>query len=244
MLSALQNNIDDIAKDRSIRVVILKGKGRAFSAGHDLKQMRATPSKDYYRNLFAKCGRLMTSLMEMPQPVIAQVSGMAAAAGCQLVATCDLAVASDESRFATPGINVGLFCSTPAVPLSRNISQKRAFEMLTTGDFIDAQTALDFGLVNKVVPLDGLDDATLAMARRITSKSATSIAIGKKMFYRQLAKPDFKEALDYASKVMACNMMDVDTSEGIDAFIDKRKPTWQKERESDDKISTSAAPEI
>ncbi len=226
MLAALQAELDRLAVDRTIRVVVLAASGRAFCAGHDLKEMRATPDQDYYRDLFARCSRMMLSIQRLPQPVIAKVHGLATAAGCQLVATCDLAVAAEAARFATSGINVGLFCATPAVALSRNVPRKQALEMLLTGDFIDAATALRWGLVNRVVPADQLDAATQALADAILSKSGVAVATGKGMFYRQLGL-DTEAAYRYAGEVMAGNMMAEDAAEGIDAFIQKRPPVWR-----------------
>ncbi len=226
MLAALQSALEEIGVDQAVRVIILAARGKAFSAGHDLKQMRARPDQDYYNRLFAQCGRMMLTILRIPQPVIAKVAGIATAAGCQLVATCDLAVAAEEARFATSGINVGLFCSTPAVALSRNLARKRAFEMLVTGSFIDASTALDYGLVNQVVPGDQLDRATEELARKIAAKSPVAVRTGKEMFYRQLAM-GIEEAYGFAGETMACNMMAEDVAEGIDAFVEKRSPTWK-----------------
>ncbi|MSQ59271.1 MAG: enoyl-CoA hydratase, partial [Betaproteobacteria bacterium] len=186
MLGELQMALESIEQDTSVRVVVIAGNGPAFCAGHDLKQMRATPRKDYYEKLFAQCSRMMMTLLRIPQPVIARVHGIATAAGCQLVAQCDLAVASENAKFAVSGINVGLFCSTPSVPLGRNVLRKQAMEMLLTGDFIGARTALERGLVNAVAPLEGLDAAVADLARRIKSKSAVAVATGKRMFYKQM----------------------------------------------------------
>jgi enoyl-CoA hydratase/carnithine racemase len=187
--------------------------------------MRANPSQDYYRRLFAACSETMLAIVRLPQPVIAKVHGIATAAGCQLVATCDLAVAAEAARFATSGINAGLFCSTPAVALSRNVPTKPAFEMLVTGDFVSAAEAKDLGLVNRVVPADELDAAVGELAGKIIAKSPVAVRMGKEMFYRQREK-DLDGAYAYAAEVMACNMMAEDAGEGIDAFIEKRKPTW------------------
>ncbi|MGF1611794.1 MAG: enoyl-CoA hydratase [Kiloniellales bacterium] len=225
MLAALQGELDALAADKTVRVVVLAGAGKAFCAGHDLKQMRAKPDQAYYERLFAQCSRMMRSLLALPQPVIARVHGVATAAGCQLVASCDLAVASTEARFATSGIGVGLFCMTPGVALSRNLGRKRAFEMLFTGDFVDAETALELGLVNRVAAPEALDEEVAALAERIVSKSGAAIAAGKRVFYRQL-EMDLEQAYDYAAREMACNMMFADAAEGIDAFIEKRKPVW------------------
>ena len=225
LLGALQSAFNALAGDRSVRVVVLEAAGKAFCAGHDLKQMRATPSQEYYDELFAKCSAMMLSIVNLPKPVIAKVQGVATAAGCQLVGTCDLAVASTDAQFAVSGIDVGLFCSTPSVALSRNVPRKRAFEMLVTGEFISAQTALEYGLVNAAVTPQALDGAVIELASRIQAKSQTAVETGKRMFYRQLEK-DLGDAYRYAGHVMACNMMAGDASEGIDAFIEKRTPTW------------------
>ncbi|WP_418321027.1 enoyl-CoA hydratase [Piscinibacter sakaiensis] len=226
MLEALQRQFDAIATDESVRVVILAAKGRAFCAGHDLKEMRAEPSTAYYRELFARCGRMMMAIQQLPVPVIAKVQGVATAAGCQLVATCDLAVASKQARFAVSGVNLGLFCSTPAVALSRNLGRKAAFEMLVTGDFISADEAMAKGLVNRVVAPDELDAAASALAASITAKPRVAVSIGKSLFYRQLEK-GIEAAYDDAGNAMACNMMDEAALEGVQAFIDKRKPDWK-----------------
>ena len=230
LLAALQQTLDTIAADDDVHVVILAANGRAFCAGHDLKEMRNppndTPDLDYYRSLFATCGGVMKTIASMQQPVIAKVQGMATAAGCQLVGTCDLAVAADSATFAVSGINVGLFCSTPAVALSRNVSRKRAFEMLATGDFISAAQAADWGLINRSVPDETLDEATDALAQRLLEKSAVALRTGKKMFYQQLEQ-GLSGAYDYAGETMACNMMAEDTMAGIDAFIQKKTATWK-----------------
>jgi enoyl-CoA hydratase/carnithine racemase len=226
LIDALQTALDEIAADKEVRVVVIAGEGRAFSAGHDLKQMREHPERGYYAALFARCRRVMNTLREIPQPVIAQVQGIATAAGCQLVASCDLAVAASDARFATSGINVGLFCATPAVPLSRDVSRKRAFELLMTGEFIDAETARDWGLVNRVVAPDQLGAEVEALAREIASKSRVAVETGKRMFYRQL-EMTLDEATAYAAEVMARNMLAEDAGEGIDAFLGKRAPLWK-----------------
>jgi enoyl-CoA hydratase/carnithine racemase len=226
LLGQLQTQLDAVAGDATMRVVVLAGAGPAFCAGHDLKEMRARPDHAYYRDLFERCSRMMLTIAQIPQPVIARVHGIAAAAGCQLVAACDLAVAGVEARFATSGINVGLFCSTPAVPLSRNIASKHAFEMLMTGDFIDAETALRYGLVNRVVPAADLDRSVTDLARRIADKSPVAVAAGKRLFYRQ-RELNPAAAYDIAAAAMACNMMAEDTGEGIDAFLQKRPPVWR-----------------
>ncbi|MCH7880193.1 MAG: enoyl-CoA hydratase [Proteobacteria bacterium] len=225
MLSELQQALDDIAKDDSIRVIIIAAQGKAFCAGHDLKQMRSSEDRAFHQALFEQCSRMMLTINQISKPVIAQVNGIATAAGCQLVAACDLAVASEASRFAVSGINVGLFCSTPSVPLSRNLSRKQAMHMLLTGDFIDAQTALDYGLVNQVVADDELEEATRAMAQKIVAKSSLAISLGKQMFYQQL-NMGLADAYEFAGERMTCNMDSEDAREGIDAFIEKRKPKW------------------
>jgi enoyl-CoA hydratase/carnithine racemase len=209
-----------------VRVVVIAGSGAAFCAGHDLKQMRANPAKAYYDKLFAQCSRMMMTVTRLPQPVIARVHGIATAAGCQLVAQCDLAVASDNARFAVSGINVGLFCSTPSVSLGRNLPRKQAMEMLLTGDFIDAATAKERGLVNRVVPAEALDAEVQALADAIIKKSPVAVSTGKKMFYKQV-EMGMDAAYEYAAEVMACNMMAADAGEGIDAFMQKRPPEWK-----------------
>src|SRR5215510_10998271 len=226
LLTELQTALGAIEKDQSVRVVVIAGSGPAFCAGHDLKQMRATPRRAYYDQLFAQCSDVMQRIVRIPQPVIARVHGIATAAGCQLVAQCDLAVASENAKFAVSGINVGLFCSTPSVPLGRNVLRKQAMEMLLTGDFIDGRTAVARGLVNRCVPADQLDAAVKELAHKIISKSAVAVAIGKKMFYKQL-EMGLEGAYQYATEVMACNMMAEDVAEGIDAFSSKRPPVWK-----------------
>ncbi len=226
MLSVFQQHIDEIESDPAIRCVVISAKGKAFCAGHDLKQMRANPSQEYYQNLFKQCAKLMQSLVALPVPVIAQVQGIATAAGCQLVATCDIAVASEQAKFAVSGINAGLFCSTPAVALSRNINTKDAFKMLVTGEFIDAKTAMEKGLINDAVPEGQLETKVKEITDSICAKAPVAIRIGKTMFYKQL-EMNLVDAYAYAGDVMACNMMEEDTSEGIDAFIEKRKPKWK-----------------
>lgn len=223
MLCALQQAIDSI--DENDRVVVIKAAGKAFCAGHDLKQMTEQSDQAYYNKLFKTCSHFMNSLLNIKQPVIAQVQGVATAAGCQLVANCDLAIASDQARFAVSGINVGLFCSTPSVPLSRNVARKRAFEMLMTGDFIDANKALEWGLLNQVVTAESLDDAVNALANKIIAKSAVAVSTGKKLFYNQLEMP-LQDAYVLAGETMACNMMTEDVSIGIDAFKEKREAKW------------------
>jgi len=226
LMSALQTELDGIAADAGARVVILAGAGKAFCAGHDLKEMRANPAKAMQRVLFDQCSRLMLTLVRMPQPVIARVHGIATAAGCQLVSMCDLAVASDNSRFAVSGVNLGLFCSTPSVGLARNLGRKQAMEMLLTGEFIDAPAALARGLVNRVVPLAQLDEEVRKLTDSIVAKTPVAIRAGKQMFYRQL-EMGLDEAYELASETMACNMMADDAKEGIDAFIAKRQPRWR-----------------
>jgi enoyl-CoA hydratase/carnithine racemase len=225
LLAALQDALDRLAADPAARVVVLAGAGRAFCAGHDLRQMQAHRDPDSYRRVFAECSRLMMRIQAMPQPVIARVHGVATAAGCQLVAMCDLAVASSAARFAVSGINVGLFCSTPAVALSRNVPRKAAFEMLVTGDFIDAATALERGLVNRVVAPERLDDEIAGLAAAIVAKPAAAIALGKSLFYRQL-EMGTAAAYQIAGQTMACNLMDEAAQEGVNAFLEKRPPNW------------------
>jgi enoyl-CoA hydratase/carnithine racemase len=226
MLVALADELGALAEDPAVRVVVLAARGKAFCAGHDLKQMRARPELDYYRALFDKCSALMQAIAALPVPVIARVQGLATAAGCQLVAQCDLAVASTEARFAVSGINVGLFCSTPAVALSRAVGRKAAAEMLFTGDFIDAETALARGLVNRVAAPEALDAAVDALAGSIAAKSPVAVRTGKAMFARQL-ELGLADAYAFAGEAMACNMMAEDAAEGIDAFIAKRRPVWR-----------------
>jgi enoyl-CoA hydratase/carnithine racemase len=226
LLAELQAALDAIDADDSVRVVIIAANGKAFCPGHDLKQMRSSEEREFHQALFEQCSKMMLSINQLQQPVIARVHGIATAAGCQLVAMCDLAVAAEEARFAVSGINVGLFCSTPAVPLSRNMGRKQAMHMLLTGDFISAQTAQQYGLVNEVVPAAELESATLALAQKIVARSAHAIRIGKDMFYRQLPM-DLSAAYAYAGERMTCNMDSHDAREGIDAFIQKRKPEWK-----------------
>ena len=226
LLAELQAALAAIAQDASVRVVVLAGAGKAFCAGHDLKQMRANHAKASMQELFAQCGRVMMTLVRMPQPVIARVHGTATAAGCQLVAMCDLAVAAEAARFAVSGINVGLFCATPSVALGRNLGRKQAMEMLLTGDFIAAAEAQQRGLVNRVVPLEQLDAEVKKLTDSICGKSAAAVALGKQMFYRQL-ELGLDAAYDLATETMACNMMCADAGEGIDAFMQKRQPEWK-----------------
>ena len=225
LLDELQAALDRVAADGSARAVVIAAAGKAFCAGHDLKEMRAEPSQGYYERLFAQCGRMMMSIQQLPVPVIAKVQGIATAAGCQLVAQCDLAVAVREARFAVSGVNLGLFCSTPSVALSRNLSRKAAFEMLVTGDFISAEQALAKGLVNRVVDAAQLDAEVEALLSRIVGKPRAAIAMGKALFYRQL-ETGIESAYDDAARTMACNMMDTGALEGVQAFIDKRPPKW------------------
>lgn len=228
MLASLQAQLDALAQDSRARVVVLAASGKAFCAGHDLKEMRAHTDRAWQQALFTQCSLVMLSMLRLPQPIIGRIHGMATAAGCQLAATCDLAVASTEARFAVSGIKVGLFCSTPSVALARNIARKQAMEMLMTGDFIDAQTACERGLVNRVVAPAALDAAVQDLAARIQAQSAAVVATGKAMFYRQL-EMGVSEAYDYTAEVMADNMMQADAGEGIDAFMQKRAPEWRHE---------------
>jgi enoyl-CoA hydratase/carnithine racemase len=227
MLAALHTTLNTIADDSSVRAVVLGGAGKAFCAGHDLKQMKANPSMEYYQRLFDDCSGLMMRIQSLPQPVIARVHGIATAAGCQLVAMCDLAVAADTARFAVSGVNLGLFCATPSVPLSRNLSRKAALEMLLTGDFIDAVQARQQGLVNRVVPADALDSEVARLAKSICAKPVEAVSAGKSLFYRQL-EMGIEAAYQLAGQTMACNMMDDSALEGVQAFIDKRLPDWKR----------------
>lgn len=226
MLAALQQALDAIAGDESVRVVVLSGAGKAFCAGHNLKDMAANPDLAWYQQLFAQCSRMMLSLHKLPVPVIARVHGMATAAGCQLVAQCDLAVAADNASFATSGIHYGLFCSTPSVPLVRNVPAKRAMEMLLTGDFIDAATAKQEGLVNRVVPLEALDAEVEKLVRSVLEKPRVAVAMGKALVYRQ-RELGLDAAYQLAGQTMAVNMMDESAQEGARAFAEKRKPGWK-----------------
>ena len=226
LLAALQHALDNIASDAAVRVVVLTARGKAFCAGHDLKQMRAAPSLDYYQTLFAQCSDVMLALQRLPVPVIARVQGIATAAGCQLVAMCDLAVAASTARFAVSGVNLGLFCSTPSVALSRNIGRKAAFEMLVTGEFISADEARQRGLVNRVAEPDMLDAAVDQLVQSILAKPRVAVAMGKQLFYRQLEKGIAAAYVD-AAQTMACNMMEHAALEGVQAFIDKRAPDWR-----------------
>ncbi len=226
VLAALQAALDAVAADETVRVVVIAGKGRAFCAGHDLKEMRSETDPAFHQKLFAQCGHVMLTINRLPQPVIAKVQGIATAAGCQLVAACDLAVATEDSRFAVSGINVGLFCSTPSVALSRNLNRKRAMELLLTGDFIDAPTALNWGLINRMSPPAELDATVQQLTDSICNKSPLAIRMGKSLFYQQLGL-DLEQAYHQAGDVMACNMNTEDAREGIDAFVAKRKPVWK-----------------
>jgi enoyl-CoA hydratase/carnithine racemase len=225
MLAELGKAFDTLADDESVRVVVLGASGKAFCAGHDLKEMRAEPSLDYYERLFAQCSAVMLAIQRLPVPVIARVQGLATAAGCQLVAMCDLAIASRDARFAVSGVNVGLFCSTPGVALSRNVSRKTAFEMLVTGDFVSAEDACAKGLINHVVDTEALDDEVEALVARIVAKPGVAVALGKALFYRQLEQ-GIESAYKDAGATMACNMMDPSALEGVQAFIEKRLPNW------------------
>jgi enoyl-CoA hydratase/carnithine racemase len=225
LLAALHEELDAIARDDSVRVVLITGSGSAFCSGHDLKEMRAMQSRGEVEALFSSCSAMMQKLVRLPQPVIAVVNGLATAAGCQLVAQCDLAVAADNARFAASGINLGLFCSTPAVSISRNLGRKRAAEMLFTGDFIDAETALDWGLLNRIAPAGQLQETAMALADALKAKPRESLALGKALFYRQL-EANLGGAYEDATRTIAANM-DTDLArEGVDAFFAKRPPHW------------------
>ena len=230
LMAALQEALDSLATDNAVRVIVLAANGSAFSAGHDLREMAAHRSGDdagreAFAQIFAQCSRLMQTIVRHPKPVIAAVHGIATAAGCQLVASCDLAIASREARFATPGVNIGLFCSTPMVALSRNVSRKHAMEMLLTGDMVGADDAQRIGLVNRVVAPDQLESETMELANRIATKPIRTVKIGKEAFYRQLEMP-LSEAYDYASAIMTKNMLEAEAEEGICAFLEKRTPKW------------------
>ena len=225
MLSALQNTLDDIADDKTVKVVILAAKGPVFCAGHDLKEMRANTNYNFIHELFLQCSRMMLTMTQLPQPIIAKVHGVATAAGCQLVASCDLAIAAESARFGTPGVTNGLFCSTPAVAVSRAVSSKHAMEMLLLGDLFSPEDALRFGLINRIVPVQKLDSTVLEYAESIASRSTLTMSMGKGAFYRQLDM-ELEEAYTYTSDVMARNMMERDAQEGIDAFLQKRHPKW------------------
>ncbi len=220
MINTIQNILEKIATSESIRIIIIQGAGKNFCAGHDLKEMIATRQEIHYKTLFMKCSKMMMTINQIPQPVIAKVHGIATAAGCQLVAACDLAIASKDARFATSGINVGLFCSTPAVAVSRNIPRKKAMELLLTGEFIDSDTALSWGLINRVSPLEKLDKELQKLVNVILSKPNIAVKTGKKMFYKQLER-NMEDAYAYASRIMACNMMEEDVNERVKSFIKK-----------------------
>ncbi|MGR3548526.1 MAG: enoyl-CoA hydratase [Roseovarius sp.] len=232
MLVALQAEFDRLAQDRSIRVITIQGAGKAFCAGHDLKEMTAGRQAEdggraYFADLFARCARMMTTIRTLPQPVIAAPHGIATAAGCQLVASCDMAVAAHGTRFGVNGVNIGLFCSTPMVALSRNIPRKQAFEMLTTGQFIDTTRAAELGLINRAVPAEDLETETMALAQTVAAKLGSAVRIGKRAFYEQL-EMGLEAAYAHTGAVMVENMLDRDTAEGIAAFIDKRAPDWDQ----------------
>ena len=231
MMTELQSRLDEIAREKTVRAVVLAAEGPVFCAGHDLKELTARRADDdkgrrYFEDIFTRCARLMQSLVRLPRPVIAAVDGVATAAGCQLVASCDLAVASRSARFATPGVNIGLFCSTPMVALSRSVARKHAMEMLLTGELINAEAAARVGLVNRVTE-DGETalEAALELARRIARKPPSTVRVGKEAFYRQ-AEMNLDEAYAYTSRVIVENMLSADAREGIEAFIDKREPRW------------------
>jgi enoyl-CoA hydratase/carnithine racemase len=227
MLTALQHEFDAIAEDESARVIVLAAEGKAFCAGHDLKEMRAKPSLDYYERLFSQCSEMMLCIQRLPVPVIARVQGIATAAGCQLVAMCDLAVASSAATFAVSGVNLGLFCSAPGVALSRNVLHKVAFEMLVTGEFISAEEAKRRGLINRVAEPEQLDADVEKLVATIIAKPRVAVAMGKGFFYRQI-ELGIELAYEAAAQTMACNMMDETALEGVQAFIDKRSPRWAK----------------
>jgi enoyl-CoA hydratase/carnithine racemase len=224
-MHALMREFENLSTDSSVKVVILSGSGNGFCAGHDLKEMRSNANRDFYEKTFETCTAMMMSITSAPKPVIAKVHGIATAAGCQLVASCDLAIAEENARFATPGVNIGLFCSTPMVALSRNVARKHAMECLLLGDMITAQRAYEIGLVNRVVPFEKLGKVTNDMAEKITSKSQLTLRIGKRAFYDQIDK-DLNAAYEYCNKVMVENMLTRDATEGINAFLEKRPPEW------------------
>jgi enoyl-CoA hydratase/carnithine racemase len=226
LMGALQDALDTVARDDAVKVVAIGANGPVFCAGHDLREMRANPGRQSYAAVFRQCARLMTTIVRLPKPVIARVHGVATAAGCQLVASCDLAVAANDARFATPGVNIGLFCSTPMVALSRAVPRKAAMEMLLTGEMIGADQAQRLGLINRAVPSDRLDQAVADLARTVAAKSPLVLKIGKEAFYRQ-AELGLDEAYAYTSEVMVTNMMARDAEEGIDAFLQKREPKWE-----------------
>jgi enoyl-CoA hydratase/carnithine racemase len=226
MIAALQTELDAVAADSSVRVLVLAAAGKGFCAGHDLKEMRSHPDKAWQRKLFDDCSRMMVTLTRLPQPVIARVHGIATAAGCQLVSMCDLAVASEQAKFALPGVNIGVFCSTPAVGVARNVARKHAMEMLLTGEWVEARRALEWGLVNSVVPAAQLDAEVARLSDLISAKSPAVIALGKQAFYRQL-EHGLESAYAAAGETMACNMLYEDAAEGVDAFLQKRAPEWR-----------------
>ncbi len=226
LMHALQDELDAIAKDVSVRVVVIAGAGPGFCAGHDMRELRANPTEAFYRKAFKASSRIMMTIGALPQPVIARVHGVATAAGCQLVASCDLAVASTKARFATPGVHIGLFCSTPMVPISRKIGRKPMMEMLLLGDMVEADEAHRLGLVNRVVAEDALDAAVADMATKIAAKSPVTIRMGKEAYYRQLDM-DLADAYAHCGEVMTQNMLTHDAEEGIDAFLEKRDPVWE-----------------
>jgi enoyl-CoA hydratase/carnithine racemase len=225
LMAAIDAELTAIATDPAVLVVVIAANGPAFCAGHDMREMRATPTREAYEAVFARCSAMMQHIVALPKPVIARVHGVASAAGCQLVATCDLAIAGETARFATPGVDIGLFCSTPMVALSRAVGRKAAMEMLLTGDMVDARRARELGLINRVVPDADLEAEVTALARQIASKSPLTLAIGKEAFYRQ-AELDLAAAYALASEVMTRNMLAHDAGEGIDAFLEKRAPVW------------------
>lgn len=227
LLAALHAQLDALAADESVRVVVITGAGRAFCAGHDLREMQSMATQAQVEALFTACSAVMQKLVALPQPVIAAVNGLATAAGCQLVAQCDLAVAADNARFAVSGVNLGLFCSTPAVALTRNISRKHAAEMLFTGEFIEAEQALEWGLVNRIAPAERLMESVHELANNLRSKPRDVLALGKALFYRQL-EANLPAAYADASKTIACNMVGESAREGVQAFLDKRPPAWKK----------------
>jgi enoyl-CoA hydratase/carnithine racemase len=227
MIAAIQGALDSIAQDKDVHVVVLTGAGKGFCAGHDLKEIRTLGEKPKVEDLFRRCARMMLSIQQLPQPVIARVQGAAAAAGCQLVAQCDLAVASEAAKFTTPGVTWGFFCSTPGVAVGRNLQRKHAMEMLLTGDLIDARRALEWGLVNRVAPADALDDAVRALARTIADKPRATIAEGKRAFYAQLDL-GIERAYEMAGQVITASFVHAEGREGMDAFIEKRDPKWKQ----------------
>ena len=231
LMTRIQQELDKLADDPACRVIVIAGAGRGFCAGHDLREVRGNQQDGpFIKAMLEQCSTMMQSIVNHPKPVIARVHGIATAAGCQLVASADLAIAADDAKFATPGVNIGLFCHTPMVALGRNVSRKHAMEMLLTGELMSADDAVRFGLVNRTVPAADLDEAVTAMAERLASKSSYTLKVGKQAFYRQLEAPDLNAAYDYASGVMMENMVARDANEGIQAFIDKRPPVWEDRR--------------